>query len=106
MNIQYTFTVKVCIDEITSHLRHLDIAPKAVITDILEYFEKKVTEFPLGCQVCPELHKIGCTKYRECNTPGGYRVLYSVDETAITVHAILAHRQDIKQLLFKRLISV
>ncbi|ECC8734980.1 plasmid stabilization protein, partial [Salmonella bongori] len=41
----------------------------------------------------------------ECNTAGGYRVLYSVDGSTVTAHAILSHRQDIKQLLFKRLIQ-
>ena len=63
-----------------------------------------VGQFPLGCQICPELLKIGCAKYREFNHAEGYRVLYSVDGTLVTAHAILAHRQDVQQLLFKRLI--
>lgn len=50
------------------------------------------------------VHKIGCAKYREFNHAGGYRVLYSVDGGLVTAHAILSHRQDIQQLLFKRLI--
>ncbi|MDI5530939.1 type II toxin-antitoxin system RelE/ParE family toxin, partial [Salmonella enterica subsp. enterica serovar Cerro] len=51
-----------------------------------------------------ELLKIGCAKYREFNHAEGYRVLYSVDGTLVTAYAILAHRQDVQQLLFKRLI--
>ncbi|RIF76462.1 type II toxin-antitoxin system RelE/ParE family toxin, partial [Shigella boydii] len=38
--------------------------------------------------------------------PEGYRVLYSVEEDIITAHVILSQRQDIKQLLFRRLIRV
>ncbi|HEY2452407.1 MAG TPA: type II toxin-antitoxin system RelE/ParE family toxin [Scandinavium sp.] len=104
--IQYTKTVKFCIDDIASYLRRIDANPKDVISSIIEHFEKRVNDFPLGCQICPELLKIGCAKYRECNTPDGYRILYSVDEGIITAHAILSHRQDIQNLLFKRLISV
>lgn len=105
-DIQYTRTVKICVDEIANHLRRNDVDPRGVISTIIEHFETRVGEFPLNCQICPELLKLGCAKYRECNTPEGYRVLYSVEGGNITVHAILAHRQDILQLLFKRLISV
>lgn len=104
--IQYTKTVKTCIDDIASQLRRIDTEPKDVISSIIEHFEKRVSDFPLGCQICPELLKIGCAKYRECNTPDGYRVLYLVEDDVITAHAILSHRQDIQSLLFKRLISV
>lgn len=104
--IQYTKTVKICIDDIASHLRRIEIDPKEVIGSIIEHFENRVSDFPLGCQICPELLKLGCAKYRECNTPDGYRVLYAVENTVITAHAILSHRQDIQNLLFKRLISV
>lgn len=104
--IQYTHTVKVCIEDIASHLRRIEIEPKEVISGIIEHFENRCRDFPLGCQICPELLKIGCAKYRECNTPDGYRVMYSVDDNVITAHAILAHRQDIQNFLFKRLISV
>jgi plasmid stabilization system protein ParE len=104
--IQYTRTVKVCIEDIANHLRRIEAEPKEVVSSIIEHFERRVSNFPLGCQICPELLDIGCAKYRECNTPDGYRVLYSVDDNVITTHAILAHRQDIQNLLFKRLISV
>lgn len=104
--LQYTHTVKVCIEDITSHLRHIEAEPKEVISGIIEHFENRVSDFPLGCQICPELLKIGCAKYRECNTPDGYRVLYSVEDNVVTAHAILSHRQDIQNLLFKRLISL
>lgn len=106
VEIQYTRTVKICIDDIASHLRRIEVEPKEVITAIIEHFENRVSDYPLGCQICPELLKIGCAKYRECNTPDGYRVLYSVDADEITVHAILSHKQDIQHLLFKRLISI
>ncbi|MBB1201867.1 type II toxin-antitoxin system RelE/ParE family toxin [Enterobacteriaceae bacterium 89] len=104
VTFEYTLTVKHCIDAIANHLRRVDVEPRPVIAEILSKFENAVGQFPLGCQICPELLKIGCAKYREFNQVEGYRVLYSVDGTLVTAHAILSHRQDIKQLLFKRLI--
>ncbi|MEC5318734.1 type II toxin-antitoxin system RelE/ParE family toxin [Brenneria populi subsp. brevivirga] len=100
----YTLTVKHCIDTITGFLRRVDVESRPVVVDILTQFESTVGQFPLGCQICPELLKIGCAKYREFNHAEGYRVLYSVDGTLATAHAILSHRQDVQQLLFKRLI--
>ena len=106
VTIQYMKTVRTCIEDIVSHLRRVGVESKEVITGIIEHFENRVSEFPLGCQICPDLLKIGCAKYRECNTPDGYRVLYSVDDSEITAHAILSHKQDIQHLLFRRLISI
>ncbi|OSE58256.1 hypothetical protein R515_11370 [Salmonella enterica subsp. arizonae serovar 41:z4,z23:-] len=73
---------------------------------MLTQFESAVAQFPLGCQIYPELLKIGCAKYREFNHAEGYRVLYSVDGALVTTHAILAHRQDVQQLLFNGLITL
>ncbi|EBH9975945.1 type II toxin-antitoxin system RelE/ParE family toxin [Salmonella enterica subsp. arizonae serovar 40:z36:-] len=104
VTFEYTLTVKHCIDTIAGFLRRVDVEPRPVIADILTQFESAVAQFPLGCQIYPELLKIGCAKYREFNHAEGYRVLYSVDGALVTTHAILAHRQDVQQLLFKRLI--
>lgn len=104
--IEYTHTVKLCIDDIASHLRRIQTDPTQVISGILNDFENRVANFPLSCQFCPELLKIGCAKYREYNTTDGYRILYSVEENTIIAHALLSHKQDIQQLLFKRLISI
>lgn len=104
--MQYTRTVKFCIDDIAGHLRRKEIEPKETIRGTIEHFENRVSDFPPGCQVCPELLKTGCAKNRECNTPDGYRILYSVENDVITAHAILSHKRDIQNLLFKRLISI
>ena len=105
MKFQYTRTVSTCINDIANHLIRAGIAPQPVLSQLLTRFEENISTFPKGCQVCPELLKLGCVRYREFNSDDGYRVLYSVDKDGVTVHAILAHRQDIKQLLFKRLIQ-
>ncbi|MGP2771671.1 MULTISPECIES: type II toxin-antitoxin system RelE/ParE family toxin [Serratia] len=76
-------------------LRRVDVESRPVITEILPQFENTVSLFPLGCQICPELLKIGYAKYREFNHAEGYRVLYSVEAATLTAHAILSHRQDI-----------
>lgn len=106
VKIEYTLTVKTCINDIANFLQSIEVEAKPVIAGILEQFEKQVSQFPHSCQVCPELLNIGVAKYRECNTSDGYRVLYSVDGLTVTAHAVLSQRQDIKQLLFKRLIQV
>ena len=106
MTDQYTGTVRTCLGEIASYLRRVNVGPASVIPAILEHFEIKVGKFPQGCQICPELLKIGCVKYRECNTTDGYRILYSVEERVITAHVVMSQRQDIQQLLFRRLISI
>lgn len=105
VKIEYTLTAKTCVEEIVNFLRMKEMDPKEVIPQILEQFEGKVSTFPLGSPYCPELLKFGVTRYRECNVSAGYRVLYSVNEGTVTVHAMLSQRQDIKQLLFKRMIQ-
>ncbi|MRT59037.1 type II toxin-antitoxin system RelE/ParE family toxin [Enterobacteriaceae bacterium RIT693] len=105
VRIEYTLTLKTCVDHIAVFLRHTGVEPKGVIANILDEFEGKVSAFPLGCQVCPELLNLGVSKYRECNSSDGYRVVYSTEGSTVTAHAILSHRQDVKQLLFKRLIQ-
>ncbi|ECC0986383.1 type II toxin-antitoxin system RelE/ParE family toxin [Salmonella enterica] len=106
VTFEYTLTVKHCIDTIAGFLRRVDVEPRPVIADILTQFESAVAQFPLGCQIYPELLKIGCAKYREFNHAEGYRVLYSVDGALVTTHAILAHQQDVQQLLFNGLITL
>jgi len=54
-DIQYTRTVKICVDEIANHLRRIDVDSREVISTIIEHFETRVGEFPLNCQICPEL---------------------------------------------------
>ncbi|WP_243418655.1 type II toxin-antitoxin system RelE/ParE family toxin, partial [Salmonella enterica] len=78
MTFEYTFTVKHCIDTIAGFLKCVEVEPHPVIAEILTQFESTVRQCPLGFQICPELLKIGCAKYREFNHSEGYRVLYSV----------------------------
>ncbi|AXC82368.1 hypothetical protein JFM25_002714 [Salmonella enterica] len=68
VTFEYTLTVKHCIDTITGFLRRVDIEPRPAIADILTQFESTVGQFPLGCQICLELLKIGCARYREFTT--------------------------------------
>ncbi|EDS8497888.1 type II toxin-antitoxin system RelE/ParE family toxin [Salmonella enterica subsp. enterica serovar Anatum] len=106
MSVEFTRTAKTSLEQIAEHLRSNNVEPRPVIAGILEQFEARITEFPCGCQPCPELLKLGVAKYRECNTSGGYRVLYSVEGDIVIAHVILSQRQDIKQLLFRRLIHI
>nr|WP_318384908.1 type II toxin-antitoxin system RelE/ParE family toxin [uncultured Enterobacter sp.] len=105
MKIQYTRTVAICINDIASHLRQGGVNPQPILAAAIEAFETTVGTFPEGCHICPQLLMLGVARYREFNSENGYRVLYSFDDDIITAHAVLAQRQDIKQLLFKRLIE-
>lgn len=105
LDIEYTATAKSTLVEIIRHLKANNVPPMPVVGEIINAFEARVSQFSTGCQICPELLKIGCDKYRECNTVNGYRVIYSLEDPLITVHAFLAQRQDIQQILFNRLIA-
>ncbi|WP_431222735.1 type II toxin-antitoxin system RelE/ParE family toxin [Serratia sp. L9] len=105
IKVEYTETAKFSLQEIVNNLKWRQQEPTPVINELLNEFEGKVTVFPLGCPVSPELVKIGVNRYRECNTSNGYRVIYSVSIDTVTAHVILSQRQDIQQLLFKRLIE-
>ncbi|MCE9872706.1 type II toxin-antitoxin system RelE/ParE family toxin [Hafnia alvei] len=105
LSIEYTETAKSTLNDIVYYLQYNQIDPRPIVGEMLDDFENKVGIFPQGCPIAPELVKIGCDKYRECNTANGYRILYSATEERITVHVILSQRQDIQQLLFKRLIE-
>ena len=105
VKVEYTQTARVSVQDIVNNLKRNRQDPAPVLTALLNEFEGKVTMFPLGCPVSPELVKTGVDRYRECNTANGYRVFYSVSADTVTVHVILSQRQDIQQLLFKRLIE-
>ena len=105
INIEYTRTARHSLADIVSHLEWCQQASAPVVNEILSEFEERIMTFPKGCPVSPTLLKIGVSRYRECNTANGYRVLYSVNNDTVTVHLFLAQRQDVQQLLFKRLID-
>ncbi|MCS3424638.1 mRNA-degrading endonuclease RelE of RelBE toxin-antitoxin system [Rahnella sp. BIGb0603] len=75
------------------------------INAVLDEFEAKVKIFPLSCPVAPDLAALGIIKYREGNTFNGYRIIYTYDEPAnlISVYVLLSQRQNVQELLFKKL---
>ncbi len=101
---EYTLTAKYCLEDIARFLRRAEIKPRPVLAELLNAYENKVRQFPLGSQICPELLKIGSAKYREYNSQNGYRVLYTIEGMTVTAHAVLSQRQNIQQFLFKRLV--
>lgn len=105
VTIEYTETARSTLFQLRNHLIASGVAPLPVIERIIEEFESRVSAFPVGCQLCPGLLKIGSDRYRECTTQQGYRVLYSVHGLRIRAHAVLSQRQDIVQLLYNRLIE-
>ncbi len=107
IDVIYTETAKFCVNKIAFFLRCNNTDPRAVLRLAIQEFENIVTVFPLSCPISPQLSKLGCMKYRECNTESGYRFFYSIADAQnmIVVHVIQAQREDIQQLLFDRIIA-
>ena len=104
-HIVYLPTVRLSLQEIASFHRRLGHDHKPIIAKALDEFESRVSQFPLGCQICSELAELGVTRYREFNSSDGYRVLFSVEQKNVYAHVFLSQRQSIQQLLFRRLIE-
>jgi toxin ParE1/3/4 len=51
----------------------------------------------------PELDRIGVTSFREIHWKP-YRVIYTVDQETVRVHAVLDGRRDLQDLLSERLL--
>ncbi|MFT8210943.1 MAG: type II toxin-antitoxin system RelE/ParE family toxin [Symbiopectobacterium sp.] len=107
IDVIYTETAKFCVNKIAFFLRSNNIDPRPVLRLAVQEVENKVFAFPLSCPISPQLSKLGCMKYRECNTESGYRFFYSINnaQKMIVVHVIQAQREDIQQLLFDRIIA-
>ncbi|KKZ18115.1 hypothetical protein AAY84_12245 [Serratia marcescens] len=109
ITVIYSDTARMTIKTIADFLRFRQIEHKSVIAKILDEFEGKTMAFPEGSPICAELLSLGCSKYRECNTADGYRVLYSIASKSggvvIHVNAVISQRQSISGLLFSRIIE-
>ncbi|WP_244370446.1 type II toxin-antitoxin system RelE/ParE family toxin [Rahnella sp. ChDrAdgB13] len=94
------------IDEIASFQTSQGTDALENINAVLDEFEAKVKIFPLSCPVAPDLAALGIIKYREGNTLNAYRIIYTYDEPAnvISVYVLLSQRQNVQELLFKKLI--
>ena len=102
----YLPTVRLSIEEIVAFQRRLGNEPTALIRRALDEFEQRVAIFPEGCPICSELLALGISRYRECHTSGGYRILYSLTLPDVFVHVLLSPRQSLQNLLFRRLLLV
>jgi plasmid stabilization system protein ParE len=56
-----------------------------------------------GRQV-PELEQQGILSYREL-IEGNYRIVYSIVETQVAVHAIVDSRRNLEEILMKKIVS-
>lgn len=108
ISVVYTETFRLTARNILDYLSSSVDDPKPIISRQLDEFEEKVSVFPEGCQIAPDLLQLGCDRYRECITRDGYRILYSYDaqKAELTAHTILGRRQSVLQSLFDRLITV
>ena len=70
---------------------------------VQDKFEKRMQSQPLSCQRCAELSNLGVTDCREYNI-GQFRVIYTFDDSAQKVSALVFMRQ--KQSIRKLALDV
>lgn len=100
----YLPIVRLSIEEIFAFHRRSGNNPGNIVRRSLDEFEQRVALFPERCPVCSELLALGISRYRECHTTDGYRILYSLTLPDVFVHVLLSPRQSIQNLLFRRLL--
>ena len=72
---------------------------------ILENIKKQVSDLyfsPKRCRIVPELANQGINQYREMIIPP-WRVIYKISESSVYVLSVLNSRQNIEDILLKRL---
>jgi len=72
---------------------------------ILENIKKQVSELyfsPKRCRIVPELANQGINQYRDMVIPP-WRVIYRISESTVYVLSVLDSRQNIEDILLKRL---
>ena len=72
---------------------------------ILENIKKQVSDLyfsPKRCRIVPELANQGINQYREMIIPP-WRVIYKISESTVYVLSVLDSRQNIEDILLKRL---
>lgn len=73
--------------------------------NILENINKQVSDLyfsPKRCRIVPELANQGINQYREMVIPP-WRVIYKLSESTVYVLSVLDSRQNIEDILLKRL---
>ena len=73
--------------------------------NILENIKKQVSELyfsPKRCRIVPELANQGINQYRDMVIPP-WRVIYKISESTVYVLSVLDSRQNVEDILLKRL---
>ena len=73
--------------------------------NILEKIKKQVSELyfsPKRCRIVPELAQQGINQYRDMIIPP-WRIIYRISESTVYVLSVLDSRQNIEDILLKRL---
>lgn len=77
--------------------------PEALSEQLIDISEAKLSEFPLGCPVCPELEYIGVTDYLQLTIEQDYKILYRYDAPTDTafITAFMRSKQSAEKLLVR-----
>ena len=70
------------------------------VLDVINMFEKAVSENPKSVHISPHLSSLGMTNYREF-TAQGFRILYRFEEASNTIYVVVfcPQKQDLAQIL-------
>jgi toxin ParE1/3/4 len=76
--------------------------------EVLSNIKAKVSNlhsFPGSCRIVPELQDQGITQYRELIV-APWRIIYRISEGSVYVLSVLDSRQNVEDILLKRLLSL
>jgi toxin ParE1/3/4 len=107
MNPKYqVFWTSVAKDDLKGIIEYISIDNPHNALKILQKIKKKASSlytFPERGRVLPELQDQGISQYRELIVPP-WRLIYRIEERKIYVLSLIDSRQNVEDILLKRLI--
>lgn len=101
MQIEWTVTADVDLDEIVTYISEDNRAiGSEVMEKIIERVEK-LFEFPEQGRIVPELYDLGIVECRELIVPP-WRIIYKITNKTILIIAVFDGRRNLKDVLFDR----
>jgi toxin ParE1/3/4 len=94
-------------DDINEIIDYYLIHDAGYAKKLLDAFEKKALglyEYPKRGRIVPELEKQNILDYREL-IEGNYRMIYSIEDKNVMIHAIIDARRNIEDILMTKLLK-
>lgn len=102
--LKWTQNAKNDLFDIIEHIKNESPSNARTIYRRIREKAKSSNFFPLKGRVVPELQKEGIYLYREL-LANPWRIVYKVDNNTVYISAILDSRQDIEDILLKKIME-